>query len=133
MIAGIAAAMTLVLYGPISRSTFVDRKKLRVDAGCVGGVGLVVVIDELHRPAEQPALRIDVVAPDLEADLHLPAGGAVAPVRLRHKPMVIGAGAWAKTGRRARAMRRDEGAQRIPLSNMISSRLACLLQALERC
>ncbi len=47
---------------------FVDRDELGVDARHVRRIALVVVIDELDRPAEQPAVGVDVVAPQLERD-----------------------------------------------------------------
>ena len=43
----------------------VDVEQLRVDARHGRRVALVVVVDELDRPAEQPALGIDVLLPDL--------------------------------------------------------------------
>ena len=43
----------------------VDIEQLCVDAGHQRRVGLVVVIDQLDRPAEQPALGVDVLGPDL--------------------------------------------------------------------
>ena len=43
----------------------IDIDQLRVDAGYGRGVGLVVVVDELDRTAEQPALRVDLLGPDL--------------------------------------------------------------------
>jgi hypothetical protein len=39
------------------------------------GVGLVVVVDELDRPPEQAALRVDVIAPDFEPGLNLSPRG----------------------------------------------------------
>ena len=45
---------------------FVDGDQLGVDVRHVRRRALVVVDDELDRAAEQPALGVDVVAPDLE-------------------------------------------------------------------
>src|SRR5262249_16012875 len=39
--------------------------QLGVDAGHDGGAGLVVIVDELDRAAEQPAARVDLLGPDL--------------------------------------------------------------------
>jgi hypothetical protein len=47
---------------------FVDVEQLGVDAGDRGRVGLIVVIDELNRPPEQAALRVDLLFPDLHAE-----------------------------------------------------------------
>ncbi len=52
----------------------VDVEQLRVDAGHTVGFGLVIVIDELHRPAEQAALGIGFLFPDLGAEQRLLAG-----------------------------------------------------------
>ena len=43
----------------------VDIEQLCIDAGHQRRVGLVVVIHQLDRPAEQPALLVDVLGPDL--------------------------------------------------------------------
>ena len=43
----------------------VDIEQLCVDAGHLRRVGLIVIIDEFDRAAEQPALGVDVVRPDL--------------------------------------------------------------------
>src|SRR5438552_242719 len=60
-----------------------DVEHLRVDAGHGGGVGLIVVEDELHRPPEQPALLVHVVFPDLHGEERgLAVGGE--PTRQRH-------------------------------------------------
>ena len=42
----------------------VDIEQLCVDAGHLRRIGLIVIIDELDRAAEQPALGVDVVLPD---------------------------------------------------------------------
>ena len=47
---------------------FVDIEQLGVDAGHLRRIALIVVVDELNRPAEQPAFGIDVVFPDLHGD-----------------------------------------------------------------
>ena len=52
------------------RSTF-DVNQLGVDAGHVRRIALIVVVDELDRTAEQPALGIDIVAPKLKRDQKL--------------------------------------------------------------
>ena len=58
--------------GDLSRSIaaddqvdLVDIEQLGVDAGHLRWTALIIVVDELDRPAEQPALGIDVVLPDL--------------------------------------------------------------------
>ena len=43
----------------------VDVHQLGVEARYRRGIRLVVVVDELHRPAEQPALGVDLLFPDL--------------------------------------------------------------------
>jgi hypothetical protein len=43
----------------------VDVEQLRIDPGHRRGIALVVVIDELHRPAQQSALGVDVLGPNL--------------------------------------------------------------------
>ena len=53
----------------------VDADELCVDAGHVRRSALVVVIDELYRPAQQPAFGIDIIAPDLERQQKLLAVG----------------------------------------------------------
>ena len=47
---------------------FVDVDQLGVDPRDVRGIALVVVIDQLDRPAEQPALGVDLLLPDLEGE-----------------------------------------------------------------
>ena len=44
---------------------FVDVEQLGVDAGHLRRIALIVVVDQLDRPAEQPAFGVDVVFPDL--------------------------------------------------------------------
>jgi hypothetical protein len=44
---------------------FIDIEQLGVDAGDLRRTALIVVVDELDRPAEQPALGVDVVFPNL--------------------------------------------------------------------
>ena len=46
----------------------VDVEQLRVDAGHRRRIALIVVVDELHRPAEEPALGVDVLLPDLHRE-----------------------------------------------------------------
>ena len=43
----------------------VDVHELGVDAGNIGGIGLVVEINEPHLTAEQPTLGVDLLGPDL--------------------------------------------------------------------
>ena len=65
--------------GPDQQIDFVDRHEFRVDGWGISRVALVVVVDELHRPAQKPAFGIDIVAPDFETGEHLFArrrGGA---------------------------------------------------------
>ena len=54
--------------GPEQQIDFVDRYQFGVDARHIGRIALIVVINELDRPAEQAAIGIDVVAPHLERD-----------------------------------------------------------------
>jgi hypothetical protein len=57
--------------GAIARNQqvdLVDVDQLRVDARHQRGIALVVVIDQLDRPAEQTALGIDLVFPNLESE-----------------------------------------------------------------
>src|SRR5215469_12500669 len=62
---------------------FVYIHQLRVDAGHGRGIGLIIVIDELHRPAEQAALGVDFLLPNLVAEQGLLAG-ARERAGLRH-------------------------------------------------
>jgi hypothetical protein len=50
---------------------FVDGDELGVDAGHIRRVALVVIIDKLDRPPEQPALGVDVVAPKAKCNQKL--------------------------------------------------------------
>src|SRR6185437_5896798 len=59
--------------GPEQQVDLVDVQELAVDRHLVGGIGLVVVIDERDRTPEQAALGIDVVAPDLQRQQKLAA------------------------------------------------------------
>ena len=52
---------------------FVDVEQLVVEARHVGRVRLVVVVDELHRPAEQAALGVHVLGPHLHREQRGPA------------------------------------------------------------
>src|SRR5262249_44489663 len=64
---------------------FVDGDELGIDVRHVRRRALVVVDDELDRAAEQPALGVDVVAPDLERGVdHLARCGARAGEREAH-------------------------------------------------
>ena len=61
---------------------FVDINELCVDAGNSGGVGLVVVIDELNRAAEKAAVAVDLFGPDLlRQQMGLSGGGKPAGQR----------------------------------------------------
>ena len=75
------------LVGRIGRDDevhLVDVEELRVDRRHRRRIALVVVIDELDRPAEQAALGIDVITPDLEGEQRaLAAAGEAA--RRRHR------------------------------------------------
>jgi hypothetical protein len=57
--------------GPEQQVDFVDAEQLGVDGRHVVAVALVVVIDELDRAAQDAALGVDVVAPDLEPEQQL--------------------------------------------------------------
>ena len=71
--------------GPEQQVDFVDGDQLGVDARHVRRRALVVVDDELDRPAEQPALGVDVVAPDFERGVdHLARRSAGAGERQAH-------------------------------------------------
>ena len=60
----------------------VDIEQLGVDAGNLRRVALVVVVDKLYRPAEQPTLDVDVIFPDLHCDKrHFAVGGERASER----------------------------------------------------
>ncbi len=61
--------------GPEHQVDLVDVDELRVDAGNGGGIGLVVVVDELDLPPEEPALGVDLLLPDLHAEQRLLAVG----------------------------------------------------------
>ena len=50
---------------------FVDIDELGVDAGHVRRIALIVVVDELDWAAEQTALGVDIVAPELQRDQKL--------------------------------------------------------------
>ena len=73
----------------------VDLDELRVDRRHVGGVALVVVENQLDRPAEEPAFLVDIVAPDLQRGQNLLAGQGDAPVKAMLKPSLIGSAAGA--------------------------------------
>ena len=62
---------------------FIDIEQLGVNPGHRRRIALVVVIDELDRPAEKPALRVDVVLPDLHREQRRLAGGG-KPAGQRH-------------------------------------------------
>src|SRR5262249_36505136 len=53
---------------------FVDIHQLRVNARDGVRLGLIVVIDELDGPAEQAALRVNFLFPNLRAEQRLLAG-----------------------------------------------------------
>ncbi len=60
----------------------VDVEELRVDAGDGRPLGLVVVVHELDRPAEQAPLLVDVLGPELHGDQRgLAVGGQAAGQR----------------------------------------------------
>src|SRR5262249_31207786 len=54
-----------VLIPAVDQIDLVDVEQLVVDAGHRRRIGLVVVIDELDRTAEEPALGVDVFLPNL--------------------------------------------------------------------
>jgi hypothetical protein len=63
----------------------VDVEQLGIDRGRLGCARLVIVDDQLDLAAEQAALLVDVVAPDLDADQRrLAAGGQTAGQRHAH-------------------------------------------------
>jgi hypothetical protein len=53
----------------------VDIEQLCIDPGHGRRTALVIVIDELDRPAQEPALGVDVVLPDLHRQERRLAGG----------------------------------------------------------
>jgi hypothetical protein len=57
----------------------VDVEQLGVEARHRRGVGLVVVVDELHRPAEQAAPGVDLFFPDLHGQQRALAVGGERP------------------------------------------------------
>jgi hypothetical protein len=61
--------------GTEQETHLIDVQQLGIDAGDVGGIALVVVKHQLHGPAEQAALGIDVVAPELDRRQKLLAVG----------------------------------------------------------
>ena len=64
----------------------VDIEQLCVDARDQRRVALVVVVDQLDRPAEQPAFLVDVVGPDLRGQQELLAAGRAAAGLLAAEP-----------------------------------------------
>jgi len=61
---------------PDQQVDFVDADELGVDAGNQIGIALIIVEHELDRTAEQPALGVDVIAPDFQRrQQHLAVGG----------------------------------------------------------
>jgi hypothetical protein len=50
---------------------FVDAHQFFIYSWRIRRTALIVVINELHRAAEQAAFLVDIVAPDLEAGQHL--------------------------------------------------------------
>ena len=97
--------------GPDQQVDLVDVDELRIDAGHVRRVALIVVAQEIDRAAEQPALRIDVVAPDLERDQELLADAGDAP-RHRHAAADLDRLRGVRgreRGRRQRRQRREPG------------------------
>ena len=60
---------------PHDNVDFVDVDQLGVDAGHVGRIGLIVVVDELYFAAEESALGVDLLRPDLGAEQRLLAVG----------------------------------------------------------
>ena len=69
--------------------------------GTVARIGLVVVVDELDRAAEQPALGVDVLFPDLLREQRRLAVGASPPVSAMLKPILIGSPVCAEARRSA--------------------------------
>src|SRR5262249_52617333 len=65
MITGIAGARTLVPYPTEHRLTLVEVDQLGVDPWPGGRVGLIIVVHELARPAEQSPLGVAIPPPDL--------------------------------------------------------------------
>ena len=61
----------------------VDVEQLGIDAGHGRGIGLIIIVDELHRTAEQPAFGIGILLPDLLGEQGGPAVGG-EPSRQRH-------------------------------------------------
>ena len=68
----------------------IDLQQFDVDARDVGRVGLVVVEHQLDRTAEQSALGVDVLGPDLRGEHAALPTTARLPVSASAKPMVIG-------------------------------------------
>ena len=76
------------LHGGVGREQdvdLVDVEQLGVDRRAFGRARLVVIDEQLDLAAEQAALGVDVVAPDLDADQRgLAAGGKPAGLRHAH-------------------------------------------------
>ena len=103
---------------------FVDGDQLGVDARHVRRRALVVVDDELDRAAEQPALGVDVVAPDVERGVdHLARCGAGAGERKAHADpdRIAALRGRAREREQSSDERRGERAQRIPTITSPSS------------
>ena len=61
----------------------VDVEQLGIDAGHRRRIGLIIIIDELHRTAEQPAFGIGILLPDFLGEQGGPAVGGES-ARQRH-------------------------------------------------
>ena len=81
----------------------IDRDQFGVEAGNVGGIALVVVDDDLDRPAEQAAPGIDVVAPKIDRRLHHLAGRSAAPGQRQSHPDLDRIGGLGGCGRHQHA------------------------------
>ena len=71
---------------PDQQFHFVDADQLGIDARRIRRRALVVVINQLDRPVEQPAFGVDVVAPDFQSREHLLAGRGRRAGQAQTKP-----------------------------------------------
>jgi hypothetical protein len=64
----------------------VDVEELRIDPRHCRRVALVVIVNQFHRPAEQPSLGVDVLLPDLHREQRRLARGGDPASQTHAKP-----------------------------------------------